>query len=37
MSHNGRVSQLDGMMALFLPDQTKVKDHRDFSAGKIQM
>ena len=35
MSHVGRVSQLDGVMALSQPDRAKVKDDRKFSAGKI--
>ena len=35
MSHDGHVSQLDGMMALSQPDRAKAKDHRNFSAGKI--
>jgi len=36
MSRDGCVSQLDGVMALSQPDRAKVKNHRDFSAGKIK-
>jgi len=34
-SHDGCVSQLDGVMARSQPDRAKVKDHRNVSAGKI--